>query len=48
MVRRVVLGEQAGAEWVVSEGLVEGERVVVQGLQKIRPDMVVHPVEARD
>ena len=48
VVRRVVLGEQAGAEWVVSEGLVEGERVVVQGLQKIRPDMVVHPVEARE
>ena len=34
--------------WVVSEGLAEGERVGVQGLQKIRPDMVVNPVEARD
>ena len=47
-IRRVVLGEQTGTEWVVSEGLAEGERVVVQGLQKIRPDMVVNPVEARD
>ncbi len=47
VVRRVVLGEPTGAEWVVSEGLAEGERVVVQGLQKIRPDMVVNPVEAR-
>ena len=47
VVRRVVLGEPTGAEWVVAEGLAEGERVVVQGLQKIRPDMVVNPVEAR-
>ena len=47
VVRRVVLGEPTGAEWVVSEGLAEGERVVVQGLQKIRPDMVVNPVEAQ-
>ena len=47
VVRRVVLGEQAGAEWVVSEGLAEGERVIAQGLQKIRPDIVVNPVEAQ-
>ena len=47
VVRRVVLGEPTGAEWVVSEGLAEGERVVVQGLQKIRPDIVVNPVEAQ-
>ena len=47
-IRRVALGEQTGTEWVVSEGLAEGERVVVQGLQKIRPDMVVNPVEAQD
>ena len=47
-IRRVALGEQTGTEWVVSEGLAEGERIVVQGLQKIRPDMVVNPVEAQD
>ena len=46
-IRRVALGEQTGTEWVVSEGLAEGERIVVQGLQKIRPDMVVNPVEAQ-
>ena len=48
VIRRVVLDEPTGTEWVVSEGLAEGERVVVQGLQKIRPDMVVNPVAARD
>ena len=47
VIRRVVLGEQAGTDWAVSEGLAEGERVIVQGLQKIRPDMVVNPVEAQ-
>ena len=47
-VRRVALGDRAGADWTVSDGLAEGERVVVQGLQKIRPDMVVNPVESRD
>ena len=48
VIRRVVLDEPTGTEWAVSEGLAEGERVVVQGLQKIRPDMVVNPVAARD
>ena len=47
-VRRVTLGDRAGTAWAVSDGLAEGERVIVQGLQKVRPDMAVHPVESRD
>ena len=47
-IRRVVLDEQTGTEWVVSEGLAEGERVIVQGLQKVRPDMVVNPAGTWD
>ena len=43
-VRRVTLGNKVGTDWVVSDGLTDGERVVVQGLQKIRPNMVVNPV----
>jgi len=43
-IRRITMGEQIGTDWIVSDGLVDGERVVVQGLQKIRPDMVVNPV----
>jgi len=29
---------------VVEEGLAAGERVIVQGIQKVRPDMTVNPV----
>ena len=48
-VRRVTLGDRTGTDWIVSGGLAEGERVVVQGLQKIRPNMAVRPVvEDRD
>lgn len=43
-IRRVTMGEQIGTDWIVSDGLADGERIVVQGLQKIRPDMVVNPV----
>lgn len=43
-IRRVTMGDQIATEWVVTDGLSDGERVVVQGLQKIRPDMVVNPV----
>ena len=46
-IRRITLGEQIDTEWIVSDGLAEGERVVVQGLQKIRPDMIVNPVGER-
>ena len=44
-IRRVTLGDQIETDWIVLDGLAEGERLVVQGLQKIRPDMVVNPVE---
>ena len=43
-IRRVSLGGQIETDWIVEDGLAEAERVVVQGLQKIRPDMVVNPV----
>ncbi len=33
-----------GDRWVVSEGLKPGDRVIVEGLQKIRPGMPVKPV----
>ncbi|MGI9334595.1 MAG: efflux RND transporter periplasmic adaptor subunit [Gammaproteobacteria bacterium] len=43
-VRRVQAGEQIETDWVISEGLVQGEKVITQGLQKVRPDMAVNPV----
>lgn len=44
--RPVVLGERRGAERVVAQGLVSGEAIVVNGLQRLRPGMTVQPVDA--
>jgi RND family efflux transporter MFP subunit len=41
--RTVKPGEQVGDLWIVEEGLTVGERVVTEGLQKIRDGMVVKP-----
>ena len=35
-----------GAYWVVDAGLSAGDKVIVEGLQKIRPGMQVTPLEA--
>lgn len=40
-VRQVTLGPQDGDEWVITEGLSEGDRIVVGGLQKVRPGQKV-------
>ena len=45
-IRRVVLGDQHGIYYVVEFGLSEGERVIFQGVQKVRPGMTVAPTEA--
>ena len=45
-VRRVEAGEQIDGGWVIKNGLAAGERVIVQGVQKVRPDMQVNPVES--
>lgn len=39
----VKVGEQAGSEWVVEDGLKPGERVVTEGLFHIRPGAPVNP-----
>jgi len=44
--RRVTLGDTEGARTVVEEGLEEGERVIVEGIQKVRPGMAVAASEA--
>ena len=41
--RYVTLGGQTGTEFVVQDGLQEGESVIVEGLQRVRPGV---PVEA--
>ena len=42
--RMVDMGRRLGAMWVVNKGLKMGERIVVEGLQKARPGLVVNPV----
>jgi membrane fusion protein (multidrug efflux system) len=44
--RTVVTGATVGSDWVVSAGLAAGDRVIVEGLQKVQPGQVVKPVEA--
>lgn len=46
-VRRVETGVQVETDWVIESGLAEGERIIVEGVQKVRPDMVVNAVEAK-
>lgn len=43
---RVVQATQSlGDQWVITNGLAAGERVIVEGLQKVRPDMTVQAQE---
>jgi membrane fusion protein (multidrug efflux system) len=44
--RNVVAGERVGSRWIIESGLTPGERVVVEGLQKVRSGMVVAPKPA--
>ncbi len=41
--RPVVMGERVNNRWLVRSGLTAGERIVVEGLQKVRPGAVVVP-----
>lgn len=40
---RVALGERVDTDWIVEGGLEEGQTVIVEGLQKVRPGMIVAP-----
>jgi membrane fusion protein (multidrug efflux system) len=45
--RRPLVADRAvGSSWLVTDGLRPGERVIVEGLQKVRPGAVVSPVPA--
>ncbi|WP_227656529.1 MULTISPECIES: efflux RND transporter periplasmic adaptor subunit [Acetobacteraceae] len=43
--RMVGLGQTVGARWMVTRGLKDGERVIVEGLQKVHPEGEVRPHE---
>lgn len=42
-IRTVKVGERIGTLWIIDEGLQPGEHVVVEGVQKVRQGMAVHP-----
>jgi RND family efflux transporter MFP subunit len=41
--RPVKAAEIIGSEWIIDEGLQAGERVIVEGIQKVRPGTTVDP-----
>ncbi|MBL8489286.1 MAG: efflux RND transporter periplasmic adaptor subunit, partial [Rhodocyclaceae bacterium] len=43
-VRPVKTGGMSGTDWIIAEGLKEGDQVIVNGLQKARPGTPVKPV----
>jgi len=44
--RPVVVSQAIGNKWLVESGLAAGDKVIVEGLQKIRPGVPVQPTEA--
>ena len=46
--RNVILGQRQGTYWLVESGLDEGDRVIVNGIQKVRSGMPVNasPIES--
>jgi len=44
--RDLVVGEWYRDDWVIEKGLQPGDRVVVDGVQRVQPGMVVRPVAA--
>jgi len=44
--RSLQAGRAVGNDWLVQSGLAEGERVIVEGIQKVQPGMAVQASEA--
>lgn len=44
--RPVQTAQALGDQWLINSGLQPGERIVVEGLQKVRPGAEVRPVDA--
>ena len=45
--RQVQVSRAIGDKWLVDGGLAAGDRVIVEGLQKVRPGMPVQASEAK-
>jgi RND family efflux transporter MFP subunit len=42
-VRTVTVGDRVGSDWIISDGVKPGERVITEGFQKVRDGMRVNP-----
>ncbi len=42
-IRTVKVGDRIGTEWIIADGLKRGDRVVAEGIQKVRPGTAVNP-----
>jgi membrane fusion protein (multidrug efflux system) len=42
-IRPVKVAEQVGTQWVITEGLQPGDKIVVEGIQKVKPGSPVIP-----
>jgi RND family efflux transporter MFP subunit len=42
-IRTVKVGDRVDNQWIIAEGLKQGDRVVAEGVQKVRPGMLVNP-----
>jgi len=40
---RIETGQRFGTDWVVEQGLEPGERIILYGIQKVRPGLTVNP-----
>lgn len=46
-VRRITTAQRFGADWQVTAGLSEGDRVILHGIQKVRPGIRVTPEQTQ-
>jgi RND family efflux transporter MFP subunit len=42
-IKTVTVGDRVGSDWVISDGLKPGDRVIAEGIQKARPGALVNP-----
>jgi membrane fusion protein (multidrug efflux system) len=43
--RTVILGDRVGQDYIVTDGVKAGERIIIEGIQKARPGSIVNPTE---
>ncbi len=42
-IQPVKVGQQVGSDWIIDQGLKPGDRVIIEGAEKVKPGMRVNP-----